>query len=81
MTTWRGLVYVPFLDRGQRRTVLARRVSSDLRTYLALDALECIHDRQPAALIASSFKTEVIRRRGPWRPTDDVEFAVLEWVD
>jgi putative transposase len=27
------------------------------------------------------FKTEVIRRRGPWRSIDDVEFAVLEWVD
>ncbi|MFN2556879.1 MAG: hypothetical protein ABR592_08395, partial [Nitriliruptorales bacterium] len=23
----------------------------------------------------------VIRRRGPWRSIDDVEFAVLEWVD
>jgi transposase InsO family protein len=27
------------------------------------------------------FKTEVIRRCGPWRCIDDVEFAVLEWVD
>jgi len=27
------------------------------------------------------FKTEVIHRRGPWRGLDDVELAVLEWVD
>ena len=27
------------------------------------------------------FKTEVIRRRGPWRSVEDVEFATLEWVD
>ena len=27
------------------------------------------------------FKTEVIRKRGPWRSIDDVEFATLEWVD
>ncbi len=27
------------------------------------------------------FKTEVIRRRGPWRNVDAVEFATLEWVD
>lgn len=27
------------------------------------------------------FKTEVIRRGGPWRSIDDVEFAVLEWAD
>ena len=24
--------------------------------------------------------TEVIRRHGPWRGLDDVEFATLEWV-
>ena len=27
------------------------------------------------------FKTEVIRRRGPWRNIDAVEYATLEWVD
>ena len=26
-------------------------------------------------------KTEVIRRRGPWRTLEAVEFATLEWVD
>ena len=27
------------------------------------------------------YKTEVIRRRGPWWTLDAVEFATLEWVD
>jgi putative transposase len=27
------------------------------------------------------YKTEAIRRRGPWRTLDDVEIATLEWVD
>ena len=27
------------------------------------------------------YKTELIRRRGPWRNTEHVEFATLEWVD
>jgi len=27
------------------------------------------------------FKSEVTRRRGPWRKLDDVEYATLEWVD
>ena len=27
------------------------------------------------------YKTEVIRKRGPWRNIEDVEFATLEWVD
>lgn len=26
-------------------------------------------------------KTELIRRRGPWKGIDHVEFATLEWVD
>ena len=27
------------------------------------------------------YKTELIRRRGPWRNMDAVEYATLEWVD
>ncbi len=27
------------------------------------------------------FKTELIRKQGPWKNLDDVEFATLEWVD
>jgi transposase InsO family protein len=33
-----------------------------------------------AETIIGLFKTEVIRRRGPWRSFDDVEYATLEWV-
>ncbi len=34
-----------------------------------------------AETINGLFKTEVIRRRGPWRNMEAVEFATLEWVD
>jgi putative transposase len=27
------------------------------------------------------YKTELIRRRGPWKGLDEVEYATLEWVD
>jgi len=27
------------------------------------------------------YKSEVIRRSGPWRNIEEVEFATLEWVD
>jgi putative transposase len=27
------------------------------------------------------FKTELVRRRGPWKGIDQVEYATLEWVD
>ena len=29
--------------------------------------------------IIGLYKTEVIRKRGPWKTLDDVEFATLEW--
>jgi putative transposase len=39
------------------------------------------YDNALAESIIGLFKTEVIRRRGPWRSVDDVEYATLEWVD
>jgi putative transposase len=39
------------------------------------------YDNAMAESIIGLFKTEVIRRRGPWRHVEAVEFATLEWVD
>jgi putative transposase len=39
------------------------------------------YDNALAETIIGLFKTEVIRRRGPWRSIEHVEFATLEWVD
>ena len=39
------------------------------------------YDNAMAESIIGLYKTEVIRRRGPWRDIDDVEYATLEWVD
>lgn len=33
-----------------------------------------------AESIIELFKTEVIRRKGPWRGLDQMEYATLEWV-
>ncbi len=38
-------------------------------------------DNALAESVISLYKTEVIRRRGPWRHVEAVEFATLEWVD
>ncbi len=38
------------------------------------------YDNALAESVIGLFKTEVIRRRGPWRRLEDVEFATLEWV-
>ena len=34
-----------------------------------------------AETINGLYKTEVIRRCGPWRNLEAVEFATLEWMD
>jgi putative transposase len=39
------------------------------------------YDNALAETINGLYKTEVIRRRGPWRHVDDVEYATLVWVD
>jgi len=38
------------------------------------------YDNALAESIIGLYKTEVIRRRGPWRQLEAVEFATLEWV-
>jgi transposase InsO family protein len=39
------------------------------------------YDNALAETIIGLYKTEVIRRNGPWRNIEEVEFATLEWVD
>ena len=125
VATWAGFVYVAFVIDVFSRTIVGWRVSSSLRSDLALDALEqalharphgddLVHhsdrgvqylsiryterlaaagiersvgsvgdsyDNALAETVIGLYKTEVIRRRGPWRHIDAVEFATLSWVD
>jgi putative transposase len=39
------------------------------------------YDNALAESVIGLYKTEVTRRRGPWRKLDDVEYATLDWVD
>ncbi len=39
------------------------------------------YDNALAETVIGLYKAEVIRRRGPWRNLEAVEFATLEWVD
>ena len=124
VATWAGFVYVAFVIDVFARTIVGWRVSTSLRSDLALDALEqalharphgedLVHhsdrgtqylsvryterlaeagiersvgsvgdsyDNALAETINGLYKTEVIRRCGPWHNVDDVEFATLRWV-
>jgi transposase InsO family protein len=39
------------------------------------------YDNAMAESIIGLYKTEVIRRKGPWKNAEDVEFETLKWVD
>jgi putative transposase len=125
VATWVGFAYVALVVDVFSRRIVGWRVSSSLRSDLALDALEqalharphddkLVHhsdrgtqyvsiryterlaeagiersvgsvgdsyDNALAETINGLYKTEVIRRSGPWRTVDDVEYATLVWVD
>jgi Transposase and inactivated derivatives len=39
------------------------------------------YDNALAESVIGLYKTELIRKRGPWKNLDSVEYATLEWVD
>ena len=123
VATWAGFVYVAFVIDVFSRRIVGWRVSSSIRSDLALDALEqALHARSDTGelvhhsgsqylsirytkrlaevgiersvgsvgdsydntlgeSINGLFKAEVIRRFGPCRNINAVEFAVLNWID
>jgi len=75
-----GLVH--HADRGVQ--YLAIRYSERLADIGALASVGSRGDSYDNALaetVNGLYKTELIRRRGPWRTLEDVELATLEWVD
>ncbi len=75
-----GLVH--HSDRGVQ--YLAIRYTERLADAGAVTSIGSIGDSYDNALAESTiglFKTEVIRRLGPWRHLEAVEFATLDWVD
>jgi putative transposase len=75
-----GLVH--HTDAGSQYTSI--RFTERLAEAGAAPSVGSVGDAYDNALAESEiglFKTEVIRRRGPWRNIDDVELATFEWVD
>lgn len=127
VSTWSGFAYAALIIDAFGRAIVGWRISSSLRSDLALDALEmAIWARQPriddqlihhsdrgvqylairyserlgeagavtsvgsrgdssdnvlAETVMGLYKTDLIRRRGPWRSVEQVELATAEWVD
>jgi transposase InsO family protein len=79
-TTLSGLVH--HSDRGTQ--YLSMRYSdrlADVGIAPSVGSRGDAYDNALAESVIGLFKTEVIRRRGPWRALEAVEFATLDWVD
>ncbi len=69
-------------DRGGQ--YLAIRYTDRLREAGIESSVGSVGDSYDNALaetVNGSYKTELIRRHGPWRRMEDVELATLQWVD
>jgi putative transposase len=69
-------------DRGVQ--YLAIRYTERLAEIGAVGSVGSVgdsYDNAAAESLIGLFKTELIRRRGPWRGLDQVELETLEWVD
>ncbi len=78
----RNAALIHHSDRGVQ--YLAFRYSkrlSDAEIQPSVGRVGDSYDNALAETVIGLFKTEVIRKRGPWRCLKDVEFATLEWVD
>ena len=75
-----GLVH--HSDRGtQYLSIRYTDRLADVGIALSVGSRGDAYDNALAETVIGLFKTEVIRRRGPWRTLEAVEFATLEWVD
>ena len=80
VTDLQGLIH--HTDAGSQYVSLA--LTERLAALGMRASIGTVGDAYDNALAESTiglFKTELIRRRGPWRTLDDVEIATLEWVD
>ncbi|WP_316575087.1 integrase core domain-containing protein [Nocardia canadensis] len=47
----------------------------------SIGSVEDSYDNALAELIIGLFKTEVVRRNGPFKTMSEVEYALMEWCD
>jgi putative transposase len=71
----------PPVEAGQYTSVL---YSERLAEHVIAPSVGSVGDSYDNAMAESGiglYKTELIRRRGPWRKVDQVEIETLEYVD
>ena len=69
-------------DRGvQYLSIAYTERLADVGALASVGSRGDSYDNAAAESVFGLYKTELIRRQGPWRGLDDVEIGTLEWVD
>ena len=70
-----------FLESGQYLAIRYSERLADEGINPSVGSAGDSYDNALAESVIGLFKTEVIRRKGPWKSLESVEYATLEWVD
>jgi transposase InsO family protein len=69
------------VPRGCGATACGRRLAcASAQHRVSLEWLSLALAARGYVVVAQRFRDGAVRRRGPWRSVEDVEFATLEWV-
>ncbi len=69
------------LEPGQYLSIRYTERLADAGIEPSVGSVGDSYDNAMAETVIGLYQTEVIRRRGPWRNLECVEFATLGWVD
>ena len=88
--TWVGFVYAAFVIDVFSRLIVGWQLATHLRYTERLEQAGVTasvgsrgdsYDNALAESVNGLFKAELIVPRGPWRSVEQVEIAMLEWID
>jgi len=69
------------LEPGQYLAIRYTERLADAGAVCSVGSRGDSYDNALAETVMGLYKTELIRRRGPWRTAEQVELATAEWVD
>jgi putative transposase len=69
------------LEPGQHLSIRYTERLAEAGAVCSVGSRGDSYDNALAETVNGLFKTELIRRRGPWRSLEHVELATAEWVD
>jgi putative transposase len=79
VTSWRGWYTTP--TAAAKGAIRYTERLAEAGAACSVGSRGDSYDNALAETIIGLYKTELIRRRGPWKGIDQVEYATLEWVD